>query len=166
MERFDVAVVGLGALGSGAAYQAAIKGARVTGFEHFELGHIRGTSIRMIRHASSGLNTAPLNFLRLRGWRTKTGPTCKSDLVYSWSISPAALHSFPEAGQLPRTTSQRVLLRMVSRTSSLIQRQSTKSGPGSKSPMKLMRCTRQIQELSMPASLSLPCSIRVPTGLH
>jgi sarcosine oxidase len=33
MERFDVAVVGLGALGSGAAYQAAIKGAKVTGFK-------------------------------------------------------------------------------------------------------------------------------------
>lgn len=44
MERFDVAVVGLGALGSGAAYQAAIKGARVIGFEQFELGHVRGAS--------------------------------------------------------------------------------------------------------------------------
>lgn len=44
MERFDVAVVGLGALGSGAAYQAAIKGAKVIGFEQFELGHVRGAS--------------------------------------------------------------------------------------------------------------------------
>ncbi|CAG8232532.1 unnamed protein product [Penicillium salamii] len=44
MERFDVAVVGLGALGSGAAYQAAVKGARVIGFEQFELGHVRGAS--------------------------------------------------------------------------------------------------------------------------
>ncbi|KAL4748354.1 hypothetical protein BDW72DRAFT_205717 [Aspergillus terricola var. indicus] len=44
MERYDVAVVGLGALGSGAAYQAAVKGARVIGFEQFELGHVRGAS--------------------------------------------------------------------------------------------------------------------------
>ncbi|KAI8670187.1 DAO domain-containing protein [Fusarium keratoplasticum] len=44
MERYDVAVVGLGALGSGAAYHAAIKGAKVIGFEQFELGHVRGAS--------------------------------------------------------------------------------------------------------------------------
>ncbi|KAE8163271.1 FAD dependent oxidoreductase [Aspergillus tamarii] len=44
MERYDVAVVGLGALGSGAAYQAAVKGAKVIGFEQFELGHVRGAS--------------------------------------------------------------------------------------------------------------------------
>ncbi|KAJ5339537.1 FAD dependent oxidoreductase [Penicillium brevicompactum] len=44
LERFDVAVVGLGALGSGAAYQAAVKGAKVIGFEQFELGHVRGAS--------------------------------------------------------------------------------------------------------------------------
>ncbi|KAH7133914.1 FAD dependent oxidoreductase [Dactylonectria macrodidyma] len=44
MERYDIAVVGLGALGSGAAYHAAIKGAKVIGFEQFELGHVRGAS--------------------------------------------------------------------------------------------------------------------------
>lgn len=44
MEQFDVAVVGLGALGSAAAYHAALKGAKVVGFEQFELGHVRGAS--------------------------------------------------------------------------------------------------------------------------
>jgi sarcosine oxidase len=44
MEQFDVAVVGLGVLGSGAAYYAAQKGAKVIGFEQFELGHVRGAS--------------------------------------------------------------------------------------------------------------------------
>ncbi|KAF5660104.1 sarcosine oxidase [Fusarium heterosporum] len=44
MEKFDVAVVGLGALGSAAAWQAARKGAKVIGFEQFEFGHIRGAS--------------------------------------------------------------------------------------------------------------------------
>lgn len=43
-EHFDVAVVGLGVLGSAAAYYAAKKGARVLALEQFELGHVRGAS--------------------------------------------------------------------------------------------------------------------------
>jgi sarcosine oxidase len=43
-KQFDVAVVGLGVLGSGAAYYAARKGAKVIAFEQFELGHVRGAS--------------------------------------------------------------------------------------------------------------------------
>lgn len=44
MADYDVAVVGLGALGSAAAYHAARKGARVIAFEQFELGHVHGSS--------------------------------------------------------------------------------------------------------------------------
>ena len=44
METFDVAVVGLGALGSAAAYHLALKGVKVVAFEQFELGHVRGAS--------------------------------------------------------------------------------------------------------------------------
>jgi sarcosine oxidase len=44
MESFDTAVVGLGALGSAAAYQLAKRGVSVVGFEQFELGHVRGAS--------------------------------------------------------------------------------------------------------------------------
>lgn len=44
MSQYDVAVVGLGALGSAAAYHAAKKGAKVIGFEQFELGHVKGAS--------------------------------------------------------------------------------------------------------------------------
>ncbi|KAL6405911.1 sarcosine oxidase [Ilyonectria robusta] len=44
MEKFDVAVVGLGAFGSAAAWQAARKGAKVVAFEQFEFGHVRGAS--------------------------------------------------------------------------------------------------------------------------
>lgn len=44
MEEFDVAVVGLGALGSAAAYHLARLGARVVAFEQYELGHVRGAS--------------------------------------------------------------------------------------------------------------------------
>lgn len=55
--EFDVAVVGLGGIGSGAAYWAARRGARVLGLERFELGHERGASqdhsriIRLSYHA-------------------------------------------------------------------------------------------------------------------
>lgn len=42
--EYDVAVVGLGALGSATAYHAARKGAKVLGLEQFELGHVRGAS--------------------------------------------------------------------------------------------------------------------------
>jgi sarcosine oxidase len=44
MEQFDVAVVGMGALGSAAAYHLTRKGARTVAFEQFELGHVRGAS--------------------------------------------------------------------------------------------------------------------------
>ncbi|GGL42527.1 N-methyl-L-tryptophan oxidase [Phycicoccus endophyticus] len=44
METVDVAVVGLGALGSAAAYHLARRGARVVAFEQFDLGHVRGAS--------------------------------------------------------------------------------------------------------------------------
>ncbi len=42
--EFDIAVVGLGGIGSATAYWAAREGASVIGFEQFELGHDRGAS--------------------------------------------------------------------------------------------------------------------------
>ena len=41
---YDAIVVGLGALGSGAAYWLAKRGARVLGLEQFEFGHALGSS--------------------------------------------------------------------------------------------------------------------------
>ena len=42
--EYDIAVVGLGGIGSATAYWAARGGASVIGFEQFELGHDRGAS--------------------------------------------------------------------------------------------------------------------------
>lgn len=42
--RYDAIVLGLGGIGSGAAYWLAKRGARVLGLEQFELGHLRGES--------------------------------------------------------------------------------------------------------------------------
>lgn len=53
-DEFDVIVLGLGALGSAAAYWSAKSGARVAALEQFELGHARGAShdhSRIIRYS-------------------------------------------------------------------------------------------------------------------
>jgi sarcosine oxidase len=53
-DRFDYAVVGLGALGSAAAWQLARRGHSVVGLERFALGHDRGAShdtSRILRHS-------------------------------------------------------------------------------------------------------------------
>ncbi len=42
--EFDAIVLGLGGIGSGAAYWLAKSGARVAGFEQFDFGHARGES--------------------------------------------------------------------------------------------------------------------------
>ena len=54
MKEYDVIVLGLGGIGSGAAYWLAKRGARVLGLEQFELGHARGEShdhSRIIRYS-------------------------------------------------------------------------------------------------------------------
>ena len=53
-ERFDYAVIGLGALGSATALELARRGSRVVGLERFRLGHSRGAShdtSRILRHS-------------------------------------------------------------------------------------------------------------------
>src|SRR3954451_6350061 len=54
MTQVDYVVVGLGALGSGAAWHLASRGCSVVGLEQFELGHSRGAShdtSRILRHS-------------------------------------------------------------------------------------------------------------------
>ena len=53
-EQFEYVVIGLGGLGSGAAYHLAKAGHSVLGLEQFELGHERGAShdtSRILRHS-------------------------------------------------------------------------------------------------------------------
>src|SRR4051812_40177158 len=54
VERYDVIVIGLGGMGSAAAFELARRGRRVLGLEQFALGHQRGSShgsTRIIRKA-------------------------------------------------------------------------------------------------------------------
>jgi sarcosine oxidase len=53
-ERFDYVVIGLGGLGSAAAWELASRRHRVLALERFELGHVRGAShdsSRILRHS-------------------------------------------------------------------------------------------------------------------
>ena len=43
-QRYDVIVVGMGGMGSAAAYQLARRGKRVLGLERFDIGHSMGSS--------------------------------------------------------------------------------------------------------------------------
>lgn len=73
MDRFDVAVVGLGGIGSAAAWYAASSGASVIGLERFELGgHHRGAShdhSRIIRHSYNTAHYVTLTFGAYDAWR-------------------------------------------------------------------------------------------------
>lgn len=69
--HYDVAVVGLGALGSAAAYQAATRGAKVVAFEQFELGHVRGAShdtSRIVRKSYEGPEYVALAKSTYKDW--------------------------------------------------------------------------------------------------
>jgi len=71
MQQFDVAVVGMGALGSAAAYHLARKGARTVAFEQFELGHVRGAShdtSRIIRTSYGSSQYVRLAQASYRDW--------------------------------------------------------------------------------------------------
>jgi sarcosine oxidase len=67
----NVAVVGLGGIGSAAAYWLARRGATVTGFEQFELGHARGAShdhSRIIRRSYHTLGYVELAAAAYDAW--------------------------------------------------------------------------------------------------
>jgi sarcosine oxidase len=70
-ETFDVAVVGLGALGSAAAYHLARRGLRTVAFEQFDLGHVRGAShdtSRIIRTSYGATRYVRLAKSAYRDW--------------------------------------------------------------------------------------------------
>lgn len=59
MEQFDVAVIGMGALGSAAAYHLAGRDASVVAFEQFDLGHVRGASHDTSRIVRTSYGSTP-----------------------------------------------------------------------------------------------------------
>lgn len=71
MEWFEVAVVGMGAMGSASAYHLARRGTRVVAFEQYELGHVRGAShdtSRIVRTSYGDANYVRLAQSAYRDW--------------------------------------------------------------------------------------------------
>ena len=72
-QRYDAIVLGLGGIGSGAAYWLARSGALVLGLEQFELGHARGEShdhSRIIRLSYHAQNYVELAKRAYQSWKT------------------------------------------------------------------------------------------------
>jgi sarcosine oxidase len=70
-ETYDVAVLGLGALGSATAWQLARRGVRVLGLEQYALGHERGAShdtSRILRHSYHTQDYVRLTFEAYEDW--------------------------------------------------------------------------------------------------
>ena len=67
----NIAIVGLGALGSATAWEATRRGLSVIGFEQFELGHERGAShdtSRILRHSYHTPHYVELTFRAYDAW--------------------------------------------------------------------------------------------------
>ena len=67
----NIAIVGLGALGSAAAWEATRRGYSVVGFEQFDLGHDRGAShdtSRILRHSYHTPHYVELTFRAYDAW--------------------------------------------------------------------------------------------------
>jgi sarcosine oxidase len=83
VQRYDIAVIGLGGIGSATAWFAARSGQSVIGLERFELGgHHRGAShdhSRIIRHSYHTPHYVDLTRLAYDAWReveAESGETC------------------------------------------------------------------------------------------
>ena len=96
-ERYDVIVVGLGALGSAAAHQLARRGRRVLGLERFELGHHRGAShdtSRILRHSYHTPAYVRLteeaydDWARLESWSARDGQSALVSVVGGLDLFP------------------------------------------------------------------------------
>ena len=87
-ERYDAAVIGLGAMGSATAYHLALRGRRVVGFDRYHPPHDLGSShghTRIIREAyPEGAGYVPL----VQRAYERSGPTSRRRAAATCSPSP------------------------------------------------------------------------------
>ena len=104
MAAYDVAVVGLGAMGGAALYQLASRGHRVIGIDRFPAGHTRGSShgeSRIIRLAYfEHPDYVPLLRLAYRNWRTLEADTGQAVLLTTGIVEAGPPGSAIVAGSL------------------------------------------------------------------
>jgi sarcosine oxidase len=97
-DTFDLAVVGLGALGSSTAWHAARRGLSVIGLEQFELGHERGAShdtSRILRHSYHTPAYVDLTFMAYDDWADLEDATGESFVTVT-----GGLDLFPEGAAI------------------------------------------------------------------
>ena len=90
MSSFDIAVIGLGAMGSASIYAAAQRGLRVLGLERYEPGHVRSSSFgesRLIRLAYfEDPSYVPLVQEAYRRWRDLEAVTGEKVLIITGAL--------------------------------------------------------------------------------
>jgi sarcosine oxidase len=97
--RFDVVVVGLGALGSAAAWALARAGARVLGLEQFELGHHRGASHDHARIIRRSYHTP--GYVRLAGLAYQAWAELEWEAEERLLVTTGGLDLFPAGSAIP-----------------------------------------------------------------
>ena len=105
-ETCDIAVVGLGALGSSTAWHAASRGMRVVGFDAFGFGHDRGAShdtSRIIRHSYHTPAYVALTFGAYDDWARLEEETGEQFVTVTGGLD---LYP-PWVPRSPRTTTRR-----------------------------------------------------------
>ena len=98
-ETYDLAVIGLGALGSSTAWHAASRGLSVVGIEAFEFGHERGAShdtSRIIRHSYHTPAYVALTFGAYDEWSRLEDETGEQFVTVT-----GGLDLFPPDAQIP-----------------------------------------------------------------
>lgn len=99
MKSYDAIVLGLGGIGSGAAYWLAKRGARVLGLEQFELGHARGEShdhSRIIR-----LSYVTSTYVRLAREAYAAWEAVEADAAEQLVFKTGGLDLGPQGGAIP-----------------------------------------------------------------
>jgi sarcosine oxidase len=96
---FDVVVVGLGALGSAAAWALARAGARVLGLEQFELGHHRGASHDHARIIRRSYHTP--GYVRLAGLAYAAWAELERETEERLVVTTGGLDLFPPGSAIP-----------------------------------------------------------------
>jgi sarcosine oxidase len=95
----DVVVVGLGALGSAAAWVLARAGARVLGLEQFELGHHRGASHDHARIIRRSYHTPA--YVRLAGLAYQAWAELEEEAGERLVVTTGGLDLFPANSAIP-----------------------------------------------------------------
>jgi sarcosine oxidase len=96
---WDVVVVGLGALGSAAAWALARAGARVLGLEQFELGHHRGASHDHARIIRRSYHTP--GYVRLAGLAYGAWAELEGEAEERLVVTTGGLDLFPAGSAIP-----------------------------------------------------------------